>query len=274
MFTVDPSTTLHGVNAMSMILTSYENSVATITMNNPRRLNALSESLIEEIMAAMEGFRKQKARALVLRAQDGVKVWSAGHDVKELPLTRRDPLGWDDPLRMVVREIETFPSPVIAMIEGGVWGGACEVTFACDMVVAERNATFAVTPAKLGVPYNTTGLLNFMHAASRMIVREMVFTAQPISAKRAEMLGIVNYVVDKTDLQAKVDELLGHVLNNAPLSIAVIKEQFRIMESAHSITPRIFERIQGLRRAVYDSEDYREGLTAFLEKRKPDFTGN
>jgi methylmalonyl-CoA decarboxylase len=258
---------------MSMILTTFENAVATITMNNPRKLNALSEPLIEEIMAAMAEFKERKARALVLRAADGVKVWSAGHDVKELPLTRRDPLGWDDPLRKVVREIETFPAPVIAMVEGGVWGGACEVTFACDMVVAERDATFAVTPAKLGVPYNTTGLLNFIHAASRMIVREMAFTAQPVSAARAELLGIVNYVVDKADLQAKVDELLGYILNNAPLSIAVIKEQFRILESAHSITPRMFERIQGLRREAYDSGDYREGLTAFLEKRKPNFTG-
>ena len=258
---------------MSLILTSYENDVATITMNHPRKLNALSEPLIHEIMDAMGEFKTRRARALVLRAADGARVWSAGHDVKELPLTRRDPLGWDDPLRMVVREIETFPAPVIALVEGGVWGGACEVTFACDMVVAERDATFAVTPAKLGVPYNTTGLLNFMHAASRMIVREMAFTAQPVSAARAEMLGIVNYVVDKAELQAKLDELLGHVLNNAPLSIAVIKEQFRILESAHSITPRMFERIQGLRREVYDSEDYREGLTAFLEKRKPNFTG-
>ena len=258
---------------MSLILTSYENDVATITMNHPRKLNALSEPLIHEIMDAMAEFKTRRARALVLRAADGARVWSAGHDVKELPLTRRDPLGWDDPLRMVVRELETFPAPVIALVEGGVWGGACEVTFACDMVVAERDATFAVTPAKLGVPYNTTGLLNFMHAASRMIVREMAFTAQPVSAARAEMLGIVNYVVDKAELQAKLDELLGHVLNNAPLSIAVIKEQFRILESAHSITPRMFERIQGLRREVYDSEDYREGLTAFLEKRKPNFTG-
>lgn len=258
---------------MSLILTSYANAVATITMNHPRRLNALSHALITEILAAMAEARQRKVRALVLRAADGVKVWSAGHDVKELPLTRRDPLGWDDPLRMVVREIETFPAPVIAMVEGGVWGGACEVTFACDMVVAERDATFAVTPAKLGVPYNTTGLLNFMHAASRMIVREMAFTAQPIPAARAESLGIVNYVVDKADLQTKVDELLGYILANAPLSIAVIKEQFRTMESAHSITPRMFERIQGLRREVYDSDDYREGLTAFLEKRAPQFTG-
>ncbi|HEY5720435.1 MAG TPA: enoyl-CoA hydratase-related protein, partial [Gammaproteobacteria bacterium] len=103
---------------MSFILSSYENQVATITMHNLAKHNALSEPMIKEILAAMEGFRTQKARALVLRAPDGVKVWSAGHDVKELPLTRRDPLGWDDPLRMIVREIETFPAPVLAMVEG------------------------------------------------------------------------------------------------------------------------------------------------------------
>ena len=99
---------------MPLILTSFENSVATITMNNLRRHNALSEPLIEEIIDALHRFREKKARAVVLRAPEGVKVWSAGHDVKELPLSRRDPLGWDDPLRMVVREIETFPAPVIA----------------------------------------------------------------------------------------------------------------------------------------------------------------
>jgi len=258
---------------MSLILTDFGNSIATITMNNPRALNALSEALIDEIVGAMEEFKHENARALVLRAQDGVKVWSAGHDVKELPLQGRDPLGWDDPLRLLIREIETYPAPVVAMIEGGVWGGACELVFACDMVVAERDSTFAVTPTKLGVPYNTTGLLNFMHGASRVIVREMAFTAQPVPAARAEMLGIVNYVVAKGELQTKVDELTGFVLNNAPLSIAVIKEQFRILESAQSITPRMFERIQGLRRRVYDSEDYREGITAFLEKRRPNFTG-
>jgi methylmalonyl-CoA decarboxylase len=141
------------------------------------------------------------------------------------------------------------------------------------MVVATKNSTFAVTPAKLGVPYNITGVLNFMHAASRAIMREMAFTAQPISAERAERLGIINYMVDKEDLESTVIKLAEHCARNAPLSIAVIKEQIRLMESAHSITPRMFERIQGLRRAVYDSNDYKEGLTAFLEKRKPKFVG-
>lgn len=258
---------------MSLVLYSIEDSIGTITMNHRKKHNALGEALIGEIITALSDCRRHKARVVILRAPDGVKVWSAGHDVKELPLTRRDPLGWDDPLRHLIRELESCPMPVIAMIEGGVWGGACEVALACDMVVASTNTTFAITPAKLGVPYNITGVLNFMNAASRPIVREMAFTAQPISAQRAERLGMINYVVEKEDLEQCVHELARQIADNAPLSIAVIKEELRLMESAHSVTPLMFERIQGLRRVVYDSDDYKEGLTAFLEKRKPNFTG-
>ena len=85
------------------------------------------------------------------------RVWSAGHDIEELPTDGRDPLGWDDPLPQLIREIEEYNAPVIAMIEGTVWGGACEVAFACDLVIATPATTFAVTPAKLGVPYNVVG---------------------------------------------------------------------------------------------------------------------
>jgi methylmalonyl-CoA decarboxylase len=258
---------------MPLVETNILDTVGTITMNHPKKLNALSHELIGGIIEGLHLCQQEKARAVIIRARPDVKIWSAGHDVQELPLTRRDPLGWDDPLRMVVREIETSPMPVIAMIEGGVWGGACEMTFACDMAIACKGSTFAVTPAKLGVPYNTTGILNFMHAASRMIMREMLFTAHPISAERAELLGIINYVVEKEELESKVKTITDRILRNAPLSISVIKEQIRYMESAHSITPIMFERIQGLRREVYDSADYKEGLTAFLEKRKAEFVG-
>ncbi len=258
---------------MSLVMTHVENAIGTITMNNLKKRNALSDALITEIIATLDDLKRQKVRVVVLRAPEGVEIWSAGHDVRELPLTRRDPLGWDDPLRKLIREVEKYQAPVIVMVEGGVWGGACEVVFACDLVVAATNATFAITPAKLGVPYNMTGVLNFMNASSRLIMREMIFTAQPISAARAEKFGMINCVVENDELERCVYELAAQITQNAPLSIAVIKEELRIMESAHSITPLMFERIQGLRRIVYDSQDYREGLTAFLEKRKPHFTG-
>ena len=129
---------------------------------------------------------------MILRAKPGSKVFSAGYDIDELPESRRDPLGWDDPLRQLVREIENFAGPVIAMVEGGVWGGATETVFACDMIIAADMATFAVTPAKLGVPYNVGGMLTFLNATGLRMAKEMTFMGQPIDAARAERHGIIN----------------------------------------------------------------------------------
>ena len=133
---------------MAHVLAELAGAVGTVTLDHERRRNALSHALVEEVLAAMQSFREAKARVVILRARRGAKVFSAGHDVDELPQTRRDPLGWDDPLRRLVREIEGFPGPVIAMVEGSVWGGATETVFACDLIVAAaESATFAVTPA-------------------------------------------------------------------------------------------------------------------------------
>jgi methylmalonyl-CoA decarboxylase len=258
---------------MALIQTRIADAIGTITLDNPAKRNALSEALIGEIVAALADFRERKARAVVLRAQPGVSVWSAGHDVGELPEGGRDPLGWDDPLRNLIREIELSPAPVIAMVDGGVWGGACETVFACDLIVATPLSTFAVTPAKLGVPYNVSGMLTFLNATSIRIVKEMAFTALPVGAERAERLGMINYVVPAAELEAFTYEFAARIARNAPLSIAVMKEQLRILAGAHPMSPQGFERVQGLRRVVYDSRDYKEGIRAFKEKRRPEFTG-
>ncbi len=258
---------------MNLVSIEFGDGIATITLNHPEKRNALSKALIDRIIRALGECRGGKVRVVVLRAGRGVKVWSAGHDVAELPQSNRDPLGWDDPLRTLIRAIEELPIPVIAMIEGSVWGGACEVAFACDLVVAAENATFAITPAKLGVPYNLTGLMTFMNTVHLHIVKEMAFTAQPIGASRAERVGIVNHVVAVEELESFTLELAFQIAQNAPLSISVMKEEFNILASARDLSPLMFERIQSLRRAVYNSHDYREGIRAFLEKRTPVFKG-
>jgi methylmalonyl-CoA decarboxylase len=258
---------------MELIATEFGEFIGTITLTHPRKRNALSQALVQAVVAALAGFRQQQARVAILRAPPGATVWSAGHDVSELPRGGRDPLGWDDPLRHLIREIEQFPAPVIAMIEGGVWGGACETVLACDLVVAAPGATFAVTPAKLGVPYNVSGMLTFLNAADLRIVKEMVFTGKPIAAERAERLGIINHLVPAEEIESFTLELARTIAGNAPLSIAVMKEQLRILAGAHPMSPQGFERVQGLRRLVYDSEDYLEGLSAFMEKRRPVFHG-
>ncbi len=258
---------------MPHVQTETRDQIGIITLDHAAKRNALSKALVDEIVAALADFKSRRLRVAILRAQPGTKVWSAGHDVDELPESRRDPLGWDDPLRYLIREIETFPAPVMAMIEGTVWGGACETVFACDLIVATPETTFAVTPARLGVPYNIAGMLTFLNAASMRIGREMAFTARPISAERAERLGMINYVVPVEELEPFTFGLAGTICDNAPLSIAVMKEQLRILAGARPMSPQGFERVQGLRRLVYDSDDYQEGIRAFKEKRKPVFRG-
>lgn len=258
---------------MSLVIATIDAAIGTITLNNLKSRNALSEELVAELLSALDKMQEADVRVVVLRAPQGVKVWSAGHDVNELPEGGRDPLGWDDPLRHLVRSIENFPSPVVAMVEGGVWGGACEVVFACDMIIAAPSATFAVTPARLGVPYNVTGMMTFMNAANIRIIKEMAFTAQPVGAERAERLGMINHLVSAEELVAFTYELAGVITQNSPLSIRVMKEQLRVLAGAHPISPRGFEKVQGLRRFVYDSDDYLEGIHAFKEKRPPKFSG-
>jgi len=259
---------------MPLIDSKTDGAIGTIILDHLERRNALSRQLVDAIVATLEKFLSEQIRVVVLRARPDVKVWSAGHDVDELPEVGRDPLGWDDPLRYLVRAIEEFPAPVIAMINGSVWGGACEVAFACDLIIAASTATFAVTPAKLGVPYNVSGMLTFLNASSLRIVKEMAFTAKPIAAARAERLGIVNHMVPAEELESFTYSLAGEIAEDAPLSISVMKEQLRMLSGAHPMSPRRFERVQGLRRIVYDSYDYAEGIRAFREKRKPKFSGH
>jgi methylmalonyl-CoA decarboxylase len=258
---------------LDLIATDFVDDIGSITLDNPAKRNALSVQLVGGIVAALADFAQRKARAVVFRARPGVKVWSAGHDVGELPAGRRDPLGWDDPLRKLIREIEQFPAPVIAMIEGSVWGGACETVLACDLIVAAPGASFAATPAKLGVPYNISGMLTFLNAADVRIVKELVFTAKPMTAERAEQVGMINYLVPAEGIEAFTMDLARTIAANAPLSIAVMKEQLRILAGARPMSPQGFERVQGLRRLVYDSDDYLEGIRAFQEKRRPVFRG-
>ena len=258
---------------MPYIFSEVAEAIGTITLNHDHRRNALSRALVEEVMAALRSFCEAKVRVAILRAKADSRVWSAGHEVDELPTTRRDPLGWDDPLRQLVREIEAFPAPVIAMVEGSVWGGATETVLACDLILAADTATFAVTPAKLGVPYNVSGMLTFLNAAPLPIIKEMIFTARPVDAIRAERFGMINYALPAADLEGFTLGLARQIVANAPLSVAVMKEQLRILSGAHPMSPQGFERVQGLRRVVYDSRDYQEGIRAFKEKRRPVFTG-
>lgn len=256
-----------------LVLSELTDSIGTIILNRPEKRNALSRALIDEVIAALAEFETREARVIVISATIAGGVWSAGHDIGELP-QGEDPLAYADPLERLLRNIRRAPSPVIAMVHGTVWGGATDLIMNCDIVVGDETCSFAITPSNLGLPYNTTGLLQFMRRLPLNVVKEMFFTAAPMNAVAAAQWGILNHLVAAAELQSFTYQLARTIASKAPLAVSAAKEQLRALAEAGPITPEVFERIQHLRHQVYSSSDYKEGIRAFYEKRKPAFAGH
>jgi methylmalonyl-CoA decarboxylase len=258
---------------MALIDRSVSRHTGVLQFNRPEKHNSLSNALMREMMDGLDTLVAEGVRVVVVRAAPGSKVWSAGHDINEIPEPRRDPLGYFDALETLLRKIQDCPVPVLAMVEGSVWGGACDLCCSCDIVIAAHGVTFAMTPAKIGIPYNASGLIHFTNLIGVNKAKEMFFTAQPVSVDDAWNNGFVNHVVEVAELEAFTMKMAGTIAANAPLAVQSLKAEFRLLNRGHSIDAETAEQIQALRRRVYDSEDYAEGVRAFKEKRAPQFEG-
>ena len=256
---------------MPKIRVAFSDHVGSIAFDSYANRNALSAPLIEEVLAALAEFRTQRARVVILTSAAQNPVWSSGHDVNELPTADLDPLPFNDPLECLLRAVREFPAPVLAMVHGSVWGGACDLIMNCDIVIGDETCSFAITPAKLGLPYNASGIQHFMSRLPLNVVKEMFFSAEPIGSQRAERVGIVNQIVPAAELEAATRALAATIATRSPEANAAFKAQVRILSDAAALSPTTFEYIQGLRREVYSGADYHEGIQAFLEKRKPRF---
>lgn len=255
-----------------LIIKEYKDFIGTITFNNPEKRNAINNQFVNEFLEALEEFKSKNARVIILKSSNGTKVWSAGHDIDELP-SGEDPLLYSDSLEKMLRAVKEYHTPIIAMVSGGVWGGATDLVLSCDIAIGDETCTFAITPVNLGLAYNTSGLLQFMRRLPLNFIKEMFFTASAFDAVHSKEWGILNHLVQSSELENFTYKLAAKIAEKAPLAVSVIKEQLRILSDADPVTPNVFEQIQELRTKVYQSEDYKEGILAFKEKRKPVFKG-
>ena len=258
-----------------LVSTVIKDRICFVEMQNGAHFNCLSTEMCQELTDAIREGYNQECVGIVLKAQSNKGVWSAGHDIRELPQGGEDPLAYDVPMEKLLRCVQEIPIPVIACVEGTVWGGACDLCLSCDMIVSVDTATFAITPAKIGIPYNASGIMHFINQLGINKAREMFFLATPITAKDALNVGLINRVAAPEDLEKVLEEqFLAPLRRNSVMSISAIKRQFRALSKAADVMPsETFERINAYRTKVYKGADYLEGIRSFLEKRAPEYKG-
>ncbi|MBP5693470.1 MAG: methylmalonyl-CoA decarboxylase [Bacteroidales bacterium] len=258
-----------------LIKTSIKDRICFVEMRNQEHFNCLSTEMCHELIHAIQKGYDKECVGIVIKAKCSHGVWSAGHDIRELPRDGEDPLAYDVPMEQLLRKVQDTPIPVIACVSGTVWGGACDLCLSCDMIVSADNATFAITPAKIGIPYNASGIMHFINQLGMNKAREMFFLATPITAQDALNVGLINRIAKPEELDKMLEEkFLTPLRNNSVLSISAIKRQFRILSKAATvIASESFEKVNAYRTRVYKGEDYLEGINSFLEKRPPVYKG-
>ena len=259
----------------NLINLSINDRIAWITMQDAEHFNCLSEKMCTALIEAINQAYAAECVGIIINAECKRGVWSAGHNIHELPTDGSDPLAYEVPMEQLLRKVQDIPIPVIACANGTVWGGACDLCLSCDMIVAADTATFAITPAKIGIPYNASGIMHFINQLGINKAREMFFTADPITAQDALNVGLVNHIAPEDQLETLVEEkFCAPLRRNSVLSVSAIKRQFRILsQAASTMSSESFERINAYRAKVYCGDDYKEGINAFFEKRPPQYKG-
>jgi enoyl-CoA hydratase/carnithine racemase len=240
--------------------------VARLTISNPEKRGALDPPLLEALVAALE---RLDARCVVLTGEG--RAFCAGYDVATL---MREGAAGAQLFPAALAAIEAYPHPVLAALNGHAIGGGLELAIACDLRIAADTASLGMPPAKLGVVYAAEGINRFVTAIGAARTRELFLTGRRIDAATAERWGLVNQVVEEEALAEEALALASEIAGNAPLSLRGNKAAIgAVVAAAGALDPATAAALDAERLAAFASEDLREGLRAFGEKRAPVWRG-
>jgi len=273
---MSPSTTIESPAASAVayetILYEVRNATAYITMNRTQAMNALNQRALTELREAFEHARDDASVRGVILTGAGDRAFIAGADIKEL--SRSSPVEAEESTRRgqaILTLIENLGKPVIAAVNGFALGGGCETAMACTIRIAADNAKFGQPEVKLGLMPGYGGTQRLPRLIGKGRALQLILTGDPISAQEAYRLGLVNEVVPGEQLIARAEAIMAQINANAPLGIryaleAVQKGSDTSIDEGLTIEGALFALCTG-------TEDKKEGTSAFLEKRKPNFQG-
>jgi len=215
-----------------------------------------------------------EVRVVVIRGA-GEESFSSGYDIGRIPSggNREETGPRRNPLEYGMEAVLAFPYPVIAMIYGYAVGAGLELAVTCDLRLAADTARLGITPAKLGVVYNYTGILKFLNLVGVAQTKELFYTGRLITAQRAKDIGLVDHVLPAQELAKATYDLAREIAENAPLSVSGTKATIARLLSYQTLRPEDEAELRKLQAQAFRSEDLKEGQRAFMEKRKPKFIG-
>jgi enoyl-CoA hydratase len=256
------------------MLSRKDGRVGYVIFNNPERHNAVSLDMWARTTEILEGFAEDDEVRVVVLTGAGGKSFVSGADISKFESERASldaTKVYNETVAKANLGIYEFPKPTIAMIQGYCIGGGLGLAVCCDLRICTDNSTFAVPAAKLGLGYAFAGVKRLVDLVGPAFAKEIFFTARQFNAEEARVMGLVNRIVPKGELEDYVQKYAETIAGNAPLTVGT--EKFIINEAVRDESKRDMARCVELVEKCFSSNDYTEGRRAFMEKRKPAFTG-
>jgi len=257
------------------MLSRKEGGVGIVTFNNPERHNAVSLEMWEATTRMLKDFAADNEIRVVVLTGAGGKAFVSGADISKFGSERATieaVRAYNAKTDATYASIAEFPKPTIAMINGYCIGGGLGLATCCDLRIASDTSRFAVPAAKLGLGYGYSGLKRLVDIVGPAFAKEIFYTARQFDAEEARIMGLVNRVVPAAELESHVKSITDMISANAPLTIKAVK--YTVGEILKDESKRNVGRSAEMVEQCFASRDYTEGRTAFMEKRKPVFTGS
>jgi enoyl-CoA hydratase/carnithine racemase len=261
-------------HADGKILQSLNDGVGIITFNQPEKRNAMSLDMWEGLGHALVELRDDPAVRVVILVGAGDKAFVSGADISQFEKTRHNAEASEEYSKKSAAQralLADYPKPIIACIRGFCLGGGMQVAMAADIRIASDNSQFGIPAAKLGIAYGYDGLKNLVSLVGPSWARLLMYTGMRIDSAEAVRIGLVDRVVPDAELWDATTEIARTISGNAPLAIKAAK--ITIAQVLRDPDKRDMNAVKDIGTACMDSEDFREGRTAFMEKRKPQFKG-